>query len=82
MCQCDVTCVPACLGVRSMGLAAVLWACYSMHYKGEILLRLIIAGLLFSWLASLPASSSEQGCDLLLFAVALGLSRLCSRSCA
>ena len=49
-----------------------MWACYSMHYKGEVALRIIVAALLFSWIASLPASATKEGCDVLLFSLALG----------
>jgi len=55
-------------------VAAALWACHSMHYKGEIALRLIVATLCFSLVAQVPAAAeAEAGCPLLLFALALGL---------
>ena len=55
-----------------------------MHYKGELLLRLMLAAAIFAFLASLPSTPAparegeavpvhESACAVLLFAAALGV---------
>lgn len=64
--------------------AAFLWAVHAMHYKGELLLRLMLAAAIFALLASLPSTPApvregeavpvhESACAVLLFAAALGV---------
>jgi hypothetical protein len=44
----------------SFALAGFLWACYAQHYKGELVLRMVIASLLFYHIASLPVDEAPD----------------------
>ena len=42
-----------CPPVVSYALAAFLWACFQMHFKGDLALRLLIASALFVFVSVL-----------------------------